>query len=397
LTEVHADGAAATGVAPVHSETQQTLGQRYAYQIWARSGELLLRSHSAPDKQRFAPAGSRGVLERGSGGATHDVAVLASPSGDMEIQVAEVGDAGLLVSPAFLRDVVVALLAALVPMLGITWLLIRRAFTAMQMMGKELDGRSAANLARLDIAAPPRELVPVISAVNGLLGTVDLALDRERGFTALAAHELRTPLASMRVQAQVMARAVEAGERIRDVTALTANVDRCSRLVTQLLSLARADVQMGTALPTQSVRIDEACAEVLTDFVELAERRRIRLECDLAVDEIKADKVALQTLLRNLVSNAMTYTPDAGSIRIATAQDKGRVLLSVEDSGKGIPKAEHEQVLRRFYRGTGQSGQGVGLGLAIVARIVDAHRAAMTLRESSFGGLRVEVRFAPRP
>jgi signal transduction histidine kinase len=144
----------------------------------------------------------------------------------------------------------------------------------------------------------------------------------------------------------------------------------------------------------QPIRIDDACAEVLTDFAEVANRRQITLDCDLTVQEVAADKVALLTLLRNLVSNAIAYTPDSGAVRISSTQEQGRVLLTVDDSGSGIPKAERERVLERFYRGSGQTGVGVGLGLAIVASIVEAHRAAITLCDSSFGGLRVEVRFA---
>jgi two-component system OmpR family sensor kinase len=164
--------------------------------------------------------------------------------------------------------------------------------------------------------------------------------------------------------------------------------------VTQLLMLARTDALTLDGVMVHPVRLDDACAEVLTDFAEAASRRRITLDCELAVPELAADKVALLTLLRNLVSNAMTYTPDRGTVRIATSQEPGRVVLSVEDSGSGIPEAERERVLERFYRGDSHTGMGVGLGLSIVASIVEAHHAAIRLCDSSFGGLRVEVRFA---
>ena len=155
------------------------------------------------------------------------------------------------------------------------------------------------------------------------------------------------------------------------------------------------DAQRGSDLPTRSVRIDEACAEVLKDFIALAERRNIQLECDLEEEAVKSDEVALQTLLRNLVSNAKTCTSDAGLIRIATTREERNPLLSVEGSDIGIPCSEREHVLRRLYRGAGQAGTGVGLGLAIVARIADAQRTTMSLRDSCFGGLRVEMRFEP--
>jgi signal transduction histidine kinase len=394
IAEVRPDAGFAKGASPVRAEAVATLGKRYAYQIWSQSGELLLRGNWAPERERLAPNAVPGLNEISVDGTERDVFVMRSLGGDMEIQVADAGGEGLQVSSAFTRDFLLAFVLTIVPVLFLTIRLINGALAALLGLARELGTRGTANFAPLFIPLPPTEMKPVITAVNGLLDTVRQALQRERGFTALASHELRTPLASVRLQAQVLARAENARERGRAVEALTANVDRCSRMVTQLLMLARTDALTLDGVMVHPVRLDDACAEVLTDFAEAASRRRITLDCELAVQELAADKVALLTLLRNLVSNAMTYTPDRGTVRIATSQEPGRVVLSVEDSGSGIPEAERERVLERFYRGDSHTGMGVGLGLSIVASIVEAHHAAIRLCDSSFGGLRVEVRFA---
>lgn len=394
LREITQDNGGAHVASPVHAETVATLSKRFAYQIWSGDGTLLLRSFHAPEHERLAPVGALGFSEQEIDGRLRYVYALRSPANDMEIQVSDDDGDGLFVSPEFVRDMLLAFVLALGPVLFVTWRLIRNAFAAMVAMADELVLRGATELSPLTVPSPPRELIPVIGAVNGLLEVVGRALDRERSFTALAAHEMRTPLASMRMQTQVVARATDPQERSRSVLVLMENVDRCARLLTQLLALARADAHSRGGVSCEPVRVDEACAEVLTDFVELAERRQISLQCELAVQEVAADKVALETLLRNLVSNALRYTPDSGAVRVATVREGGCVLLSVDDSGPGIPAVEHERVLHRFYRGTAHKGVGAGLGLAIVASIVDAHRAAMTLGVSSFGGLRVEVRFA---
>jgi signal transduction histidine kinase len=277
-------------------------------------------------------------------------------------------------------------------MLG-TWWVTNKGFGAISGASRQLQRRGARDLTPIEVANPPRELEPFLEAMNGLLDQMRQAMAREREFTSLAAHELLTPLAAMRIQAQVLARTEAADERRARAAALMHSVDRCALLSTQLLNLARADAMVGSLAEVAPVRIDEACAEVLADFVADASRRRIDVACDLAAEQVLADRVGLQTLLRNLVGNAMRHTPDEGSIRIAASDESGRIVLRVEDSGEGIPEPERERVFQRFYRGRQSAGVGAGLGLAIVSSIVEAHRAVIALGRSPLGGLRVEVQF----
>jgi two-component system OmpR family sensor kinase/two-component system sensor histidine kinase QseC len=398
LYEVAQDGPRVENVAPVHAETAVTLAPRYAYQVWSSKGQLLLRSIRAPAVQPLGRLGNAGLTEVDDQGAKHDVFVLVAPSQNMEIHVSDQGsDDAILASSAVMRTLALVFIVSLLPVLLVTWLLMRNAFEGLANLTSQLRARKPSDSTPLQVARPPIELRPLIGSVNGLLSAVGHALDKERGFTSLAAHELRTPLSAMRVQAQVLARAESQSERSQGAVALLSSVDRCARLVNQLLELARADSQAVFGGKLRLVKVDEACADVLSDFIDEADRRRIAFSCSLSVGELEADALALQTLLRNLVSNAMRHTPDSGVIAIYTEQGDEGVILRVDDSGAGIPESERENVFRRFYRGVGAPGLGVGLGLAIVSSIVSAHRAVVRLGQAPLGGLRVEVQFPKLP
>ncbi len=392
LSEVQADmkdGLPGT----VHHETEVTLGNRYAYQIWNREGRLLLRSMRARPDRPYLDLGLLGLHEVPLDDVQRDVYAVRSPGLDMTIQVIDLTGETAALSQRFVAWASVSFLLSFVPLLLGTGWLVNRAFRSVRGASAEIRNRAAHDLAPLQVADAPGELSPFVGAMNSLMERMRQTLEREREFTALAAHELRTPLAAMRVQAQVLARTVGEDERTERAGALMASVDRCSRLSTQLLHLTRADGMPAATEPLGQVPLDEACAEVLADFLTDAERRRIEVACELATPRLQADRVGLQTLLRNLVANAMRHTPDAGRISIDFHDDDESTVLRVDDSGDGIPDAERARVFQRFYRCEGVQGMGVGLGLSIVASIVRAHRAAIELGRSPLGGLRVEVRF----
>jgi signal transduction histidine kinase len=394
LHEVSEDAALVPASSPpVHSETMATLGKRYAYQIWSDQGVMLLRSVRAPDSQPLGQLKTPGLSNRVIDGRPHEIFVLKSPLHRMEIHVSDNQDEPLFVSRTFIQNLGVAFALSLLPVLLGTWFLMRGAFNALLSAAEQLRNRVPGDMTSVESKNPPHEVKPLIGAINGLLALAREAIDKERSFTALAAHELRTPLSAIRVQAQVLARAATAEEKAHGVSALSECVDRCARLVTQLLELARADSLASSKKAHGAVHLDQACAEVLSDFVDEASRRSIAITCELQVHRLLGDAVGLQTLLRNLVSNAMKHTPDGGTIAICAQSEGGEVVLRVDDSGQGIPESERSSVFRRFYRGLGQSGIGVGLGLAIVSSIVQAHRAVVRLGSAPLGGLRVEVRF----
>ncbi len=392
LSEVQSDNRDGL-IGRVHHETEITLGERYAYQIWSRDGQLLLRSMRARADRPYLDLGLLGLHEVVLDTVARDAYAVRSPGLDMTIQVIDLTGEVAALSGRFITWASLSFLLSFVPLvLGTRWL-VNRAFSPVRGASAEIRSRGAHDLAPLRVVDAPGELAPFIGAMNSLMERMRGTIEREREFTALAAHELRTPLAAMRMQAQVLARTVDETERTDRAGALLDSVDRCSRLSTQLLHLSRADAMAMTPERLLPVPLDEACAEVLADFLSDAERRKIEVACELTTPRLLADRVGLQTLLRNLVANAMRHTPDAGCIRIDFHDDADATVLRVDDSGAGISDGERKRVFQRFYRSEGARGVGVGLGLSIVASIVKAHRAAIALGRSPLGGLRVEVRF----
>jgi two-component system, OmpR family, sensor kinase len=212
-----------------------------------------------------------------------------------------------------------------------------------------------------------------------------------------AAHELRTPLAAVDLQAQLVERAAWPGERAAAVSKLRAGLQRATHLVQQLLILARQDPATAPSREG-AVRLNDTVRLALGDFVAPAHAKGIDL--GLVRDDpasIAGDADGLRILVGNLLDNAIRYTPDGGRVDISVARDGSTAVLAVTDTGPGIPAEERERVLRRFYRRPGSGASGSGLGLAIVKGIAERHGAALSLDAAAGGGLRVRVRFAALP
>lgn len=243
----------------------------------------------------------------------------------------------------------------------------------------------------------PDEIRPLLDALNSLLGRVERTLVNERRFTADAAHELRTPLAALAIQSQVASRSTNPDERQRALEQLQLGITRAARLVEQLLTLARLDPTDGIARPLP-VALDELAQEVCADHGSLALEKHIALELDASPVRLSGNGDMLRILLRNLVDNALRYTPDGGQVCVRVGEGADGGELSVVDSGPGIPVEERERAFDRFHRLAGQDIEGSGLGLSIVARIAELHGAKIALEDVPDGsGLRVTVRFPKSP
>ena len=223
------------------------------------------------------------------------------------------------------------------------------------------------------------------------------AFEAQQHFVADAAHELRTPLAALRLQAQSLDRADTLEARRVAVGRLTAGIDRATRLVEQLLILARqeASAAEGTAAKTRPVDLADLARRTAADLAGVAAAKGV----DIGVQQADPASVdghpdALQILLRNLVDNGIKYTPGGGTVDISVLDDGKRVTVLVEDSGPGIPADERERVFDRFYRVAGSEAAGSGLGLAIIKAIAERHGATLTLdRSERLGGLKAIVSF----
>jgi two-component system OmpR family sensor kinase len=277
------------------------------------------------------------------------------------------------------------------------WGVISAAISPLNRIGRELAKRHAGSLAPVSEAGVPKEVSRLTSELNSLLGRLEHALESQQRFVADAAHELRSPLTALKLQVQTLMRARDEQAREQGAQRLLGGIDRASRLVEQLLALARQDplLQTAAARPVKLL----ACLELAAgDVAPFAAAKDIEVQYDggrdMEAPEVPGDAEGWRVLIRNLLDNAVRYTPEHGSVRISLSARDGAGMLAIEDSGPGISEQDRARVFDRFYRIPGTAPGGSGLGLAIVKAIADRHGASVELAEASLGGLAVRVRFA---
>ena len=288
--------------------------------------------------------------------------------------------------------------ALLLPVLALViWIAVGHALEPLRRLTSQVKARHVNALDDLPDTQLPDEVQPLVLALNDLLGRLRAALERERAFMADAAHELRTPLTALHLQMGMLARASGEAERESAMGTLSAGVQRAIRLVEQMLALARQEPRAES--PRVPVRLDELAREIVAELVPLADAGRIDLGVAAAQPAtVAADNEALRTLLRNLVDNAVRYTPPGGRVDVTVESTAAGPRLTVTDDGPGIPPDERMRVFDRFYRRAGMPATGSGLGLAIVKAIADAHGASLTLGNGADGkGLAVTVTFRAAP
>ncbi|HAF00547.1 MAG TPA: two-component sensor histidine kinase [Methylophilaceae bacterium] len=375
-----------------HGESEVSISHEYeqklAFQIWGGS-RLLLRASAAPIT---AMADNKeGYSEIALNGQSWRVFTRWDARHEFMIQVAEplVGREYLarhitfkMLLPTF---VVLPILAVLI------WLGVGAGLKPLQQLKQEVEQRKANRLQPVEIAGVPEEVLPLIQALNELFARLQQAFENEQRFTADAAHELRTPLAALKIQAQVAMRTIDNEARQKVLQNLLSGVDRATRMVEQLLILARVDPE-ATTVNHRPVDLRTLAIQVITEIEPLAYTKQI----DLVLEEgfahlVLGDEAQLSLLLRNLLDNAIRYTPIGGRVSVSV-YDRQSVVLEVRDTGPGIPKDEREQVMQRFYRISGSGEEGSGLGLSIVKRIADLHGATLVLSDNDRGsGLLVSV------
>jgi signal transduction histidine kinase len=301
----------------------------------------------------------------------------------------------VLARGAALRVVIPLLL--LLPLLGAAIVgVVGRGLRPLRRVADEVQRRNADSLTPIAAEGLPQEVAPLVNELNRLLTRVHAAFQAQRAFVADAAHELRSPLTAVRLQLQLLDRAPDEGARNEARANLGAAVERAIHLVEQLLTLARNEPR-AIARDLAPIALDQAAAEGVADTHALALDRRIDLALEGEPATVVGDREALRTLVRNLVDNAVRYTPPGGRVRARTRAAAQGAVLEVTDSGPGIPAPERERVFDRFYRRTGTASEGSGLGLAIVKAIADRHGAEVRVDGAPQGGLAVTVAFPRRP
>jgi two-component system OmpR family sensor kinase len=237
----------------------------------------------------------------------------------------------------------------------------------------------------------PVEVRPLVRSLNSLLARLADAFDTQRRFAADAAHELRTPLTALTLQIQLARRAETAEERALALDRLEQGVKRSTRLVQQLLTMAR--LEPDAARTMGAFDLGALAAAVVDDKRAFAHERQIALEVSAEPVAISGQQDAMRILLANLVDNALRYTPAGGTVAVTVERNGADACIAVADSGPGIPDEERERVFDRFYRGRSAPAGGSGLGLAIVRQVATLHGGAVKLATSDAGGLLVSARF----
>ena len=282
----------------------------------------------------------------------------------------------------------------LTAVIAFVWLGIGRGLAPLERLREEIEARSHRDLRPVQAEHAPVEVRPVVQALNNLLLQLALTLRAQQQFVANAAHQLRTPLAGLRMQAEYGLQQREPAEWRRVLTTLKFATERTAHLANQLLTLARTE--SGT-LPPESVRpldLRTVAERVTEEGMPRVIARRIDLGLELEAAPVRGDELLIGELLSNLFDNAITYAREGGRITIRTRTEADSAVLEVEDDGPGIPPEEREKVFGRFYRVEGSPGEGCGLGLAIVREITHLHGAAVRIETGASGnGTLIVVRF----
>jgi two-component system sensor histidine kinase QseC len=314
-------------------------------------------------------------------------------SGNNLIQVAERTEVRDELARGIASNLLKPLLFSLPLLAFLLWVAVARGLRPLVKLTGEVALRAPDNLAPLDAGAVPREVMPLIKRLNSLFVRIDASIQKERRFTADAAHELRTPVAAIKAQAQVARSASDAAERIHALDNAILGCDRAAHLIEQLLTLARIDTlsdELTEPCPLRSI-----ATEVIAAIAPTALGQNVHLEL-LDGDEVavRGNSVLLRILLRNLIDNAVRHTSPKTSVRINVASEQGKTYLSVSDNGPGIAPEEIAKVSERFYRPLGTRASGSGLGLSIVKRIAEIHDASLQIEpQPGEKGLCVTVSF----
>lgn len=371
------------------------LGHKYerkiAFQLRSVKEGLVLRSESAPE---YALSLTRnGYSETILDGQLWHVFSLSTENGNYVIHVGQRDDIRRQLVEGIAGQQVISFLIAL-PILGMMiWWIVSRTLSPVNQVKEQLASRAAGYLQPLAVENLPDEVQPVVTQINSLFAMLEQAFANERNFTSDASHELRTPLAGLLTQIQVAQKTTDPQMREQALQKAQQAVSRMTHTVQQLLTLSRVQHQQA-GIAKQPVDVNQALIEVISDLDHVARDKRIDIELqgeqELLID---ANPQLFQVLIRNLIDNAIKYSPIEGHIKVVCRREKNRLRLTVDDSGPGVADDDYQRITQRFYRcvETANSVDGSGLGLSIVQRIVALHEAKIDFAKSGLGGLQARL------
>lgn len=365
----------------------------FVIQVFEANGERSFQSNPYVDLLRQAESGFSLVDVPGT-----RFRVFSLESGARHIQISQdVAARELMARNLAWRTV--GPIVLLVPLLMFAvWWTVNTSLAPVDRLRRQLSKRAADDTGKLDLYGLPREIAPLGEELNLLLTRIEDAFEAQQVFVSDAAHELRSPLAALKLQAKGLRRAREPEAQETALNRLDSGIDRATRMVEQLLTLARQESSAHLNARSEPVRIGELVQTALSDLVALVEDKHLDISLlDTEDAYILGDQTQLNILIRNVLDNAIKYNVDGGRIAVSILKRQDSVTLMIDDSGAGIPESDYERVFDRFYRVAGEHAIGSGLGLSIVQTIAKEHSATVWLeRSDSLGGLKVSIRFQLR-
>jgi two-component system, OmpR family, sensor histidine kinase TctE len=394
-------GYAALASAPGHETVRHSDTDDETYfSVRAADGTLLAGDGKVAMPQSPVPAGRDLYYDSAIDGQAVRVAAMAveRAGASLLIQVAETNENRTRLTQQILVGVMLVEVA-LIAM--VAWLVsrgIRKGLRPLRRLGRDLEARSPGNLGPVPEEHAPLEARPLVRSINVLLEQLAVSQRAQRQFVADAAHQLRTPLAGLRIQLEYALQQSDPQEWRRTLAMLMPATERTVHLTHQLLTLARTEANPGRARSLKEVDIAEVVKNAASQCMPKAIERDIDLGLTLAPCVVMGDAALLHDLTINLIDNALSYTPRGSSVTVRTTTRGDTRVLEVEDEGPGIAESERQKVFQRFYRILGAEGDGCGLGLAIVQEIAQAHQAVVAVEDRKDGpGSLFTVEFRPPP
>ena len=335
-----------------------------------RSGTVLFRNdavHGTPVRVAFS------YIDTPDGGGDEGERAL--------VQVAETLEKRAQLANEIIKGVILPQFIILPVILALVWFALSRGLSPLAQLQERIRARPPDDLSPIDSSQVPEEITPLVGSLNDMLSRLSLSIEMQKRFIADAAHQMKTPLAGMRMQSELALRQTDQDEIHRSLLQLAKSSEAATRLVNQLLALARAENQPQAGTAFEALELSELARTVVQDWVPASFAQQIDLGFEQAAEPvmISGNPMMLRELLGNLIDNALRYTPAGGSVTVRVRSTAEQAILEVEDTGPGIPQAERSHVFERFYRILGSNVDGSGLGLAIVREIAQQHGAEVDI------------------
>lgn len=367
---------------------------KFNFQVWAENGKLLLHSPSAPNTPLSAK--TDGFSDNMLNQQKWRVFTSYNPAAKLRTVVAERYDARNELGQRIAQDDIYIMLLTF-PLSGLLiWIIIGRGLKSLDRVAQEVANRAPSHLEQVNLTEVPAEMKPLVDELNKLFFRLKEGFEREKRFTADAAHELRTPLAALKTQAQVALNSNNMEDKNIALQKLIASVNRSTHIIQQLLIMNKLVPESASINDLDEVNLTKVTREILAMLAPAAVEKHIELEFepDEKIKTFSGNSTAIGILIRNLVDNAIRYCETKGQIIVRVYQQQHEIVLEVRDNGPGIPSELQSRVFERFFRVLGNKGPGSGLGLAIVQQICALHNARVILETPSEGtGLIVKVFF----